>query len=76
MLLAWPLSQCASAIVGTMSVVLAETYRAKAAESLREAEKAHSAAEKDHWLKLADFWAALALEVNPSGALPWDVQGG
>jgi hypothetical protein len=42
----------------------------------REAEKAHSAAEKDHWLKIADYWAALALEVNPSGALPWDIPGG
>jgi hypothetical protein len=25
------------------------------------------------WRKLAEHWAALALEANPSGALPWRV---
>ena len=57
----------------TLSVVLAETYSAKAQDCLREAEKAFSPSEMEAWLKLAEHWAALALEANPSGALPWEV---
>ena len=56
-----------------MSVLLAESYTAKAEDCFREAERAYGAAEKEAWLKLAEHWTALALEANPSGALPWDV---
>jgi hypothetical protein len=54
-------------------VVLAETYSAKAQNCLREAEQACSPSEMEAWRKLAGHWAALALEANPSGALPWRV---
>ncbi|MEA2982449.1 MAG: hypothetical protein QOF09_4272 [Alphaproteobacteria bacterium] len=56
-----------------MSEMLAKTYSAKAEDCLREAAKALSQSEKERWLKLAGHWSALALETNPSGALPWEV---
>jgi hypothetical protein len=57
----------------TLSIVLAEKYSAKAQDCLRDAENASSPSEFRAWLKLAEHWAALALEANPSGVLPWKV---
>jgi hypothetical protein len=58
-----------------MSVVLAEEYWAKADECTQLAKVADTPDERERWLKVAERWAALALDANPSGALPWKLSG-
>ena len=51
----------------------AEHYQAKAAGCREWAARALTPEERADWMKLAAEWEALAMEANPSGALPWKV---
>jgi hypothetical protein len=51
-------------------------YTAKAQECREQAARALTRRDKEDWLKLAADWDATALEANPSGNLPWEVQVG
>lgn len=54
----------------------AEHYQTKAAQCRKWAATALNPRERDDWLKLAAEWEALAMEINPSGQLPWQVKSG
>ena len=56
------------------SLSSADHYRVKAAGCREWASKALTPDERADWLKLADQWESLAIEANPSGHLPWQVQ--
>jgi hypothetical protein len=53
----------------------AEHYHSKAARCREWASTALNPRERDDWMKLAAEWEALAMEINPSGHLPWKVEG-